>query len=156
MILIAQKGHKDDWVKLNQAFYYEEQTGQDDPRLQSDNISELFNHSFDFMLDKSMCRMLLCYEDNQAVGFLTEITYPSAWSGGWTVYVDDLYVLPEYRRQGVATQLMDEVERYAKEIGAKRLQLLVEPHNPAKLFYAQQGYSGISLEFHLKHLKEQA
>ena len=40
-----------------------------------------------------------------------------------TVCLDNIYVLPTYRRKGVATKLFAEVELWAKEQGAIRLDL---------------------------------
>ena len=40
-----------------------------------------------------------------------------------TVCLDNIYVLPAYRRKGVATKLFAEVELWAKEQGAIRLDL---------------------------------
>lgn len=40
-----------------------------------------------------------------------------------TVCLDDIYVLPAYRRRGIAAKLFGEVERWAKEQGAVRLYL---------------------------------
>lgn len=40
-----------------------------------------------------------------------------------TVCLDNIYVLPTYRRRGIATKLFTEVETWAKEQGAIRLDL---------------------------------
>ena len=40
-----------------------------------------------------------------------------------TVCLDNIYVLPEYRRRGIAAKLFDAVEQWAKEQGAVRLDL---------------------------------
>lgn len=40
-----------------------------------------------------------------------------------TVCLDDIYVLPTYRRKGIASKLFTEVECWAKEQGAVRLDL---------------------------------
>ena len=40
-----------------------------------------------------------------------------------TVCLDDIYVLPAYRRKGIATMLFADVESWAKEQGAIRLDL---------------------------------
>lgn len=40
-----------------------------------------------------------------------------------TVCLDDIYVLPEYRRMGIAAKLFDEVEAWSRERGAVRLEL---------------------------------
>ena len=40
-----------------------------------------------------------------------------------TVCLDNIYVLPEYRRRGIAAKLFDAVEQWAREQGAVRLDL---------------------------------
>lgn len=40
-----------------------------------------------------------------------------------TVCLDDIYVLPEYRRRGIAAKLFHETERWARQRGAVRLDL---------------------------------
>ena len=40
-----------------------------------------------------------------------------------TVCLDNIYVLPEYRRRGIAAKLFNAVEQWAKEQGAVRLDL---------------------------------
>ena len=37
------------------------------------------------------------------------------------IYAIDIYVLPEYRQQGVAAKLLDQVCEYAKSIGCEEL-----------------------------------
>lgn len=39
------------------------------------------------------------------------------------VCLDDIYVVPEYRRDGIATKLFEAVEQWAREQGAARLEL---------------------------------
>ncbi len=46
-----------------------------------------------------------------------------------TVCLDDIFVLPEFRRRGVASMLFSAVERWAKEQGAVRLDLHVWDFN---------------------------
>lgn len=46
-----------------------------------------------------------------------------------TVCLDNIYVLPAYRRRGIAAKLFSEVESWAKEQGAIRLDLYVWDFN---------------------------
>ncbi len=46
-----------------------------------------------------------------------------------TVCLDDIYVLPEYRRQGIATGLYQAVEQWAREQEANRIDLHVWSFN---------------------------
>lgn len=64
--------------------------------------------------------------------------------GGWDgrrAYIYHLAVLPERRREGVASVLMDELERRFRARGAlkAKLQILVENHD-SRAFFAQRGY----------------
>lgn len=151
MIICATTAHKADWVELNQAFYREEQTGESDPRLKASDLKRHFEDAFDFLIASDASQLLLWYQAGVAAGFVTLVKYPSAWSGGWAIFVDDLYVLPQYRRQGIATAFFHYIDQCAEQLGARRIQLLVEPHNPAKALYHKQGFRGITLDFLIKH-----
>ena len=65
------------------------------------------------------------FENEQLVGFIRA----SLWEESGmvrdvkTVCSDNIYVLPAYRRKGVAARLFAEVESWAKEQGAVRLDL---------------------------------
>ena len=60
---------------------------------------------------------------------------------GWRGNIYRLAVLPEYRRQGVARALVEEVEARFAEQGAKRITALVEWEHPwATGFWDSVGY----------------
>lgn len=44
-------------------------------------------------------------------------------------YYGDLFVIPEYRRKGIATQMIETAKRHLSEIGAQSLCCYVEPDN---------------------------
>lgn len=46
-----------------------------------------------------------------------------------SIYIDDIFVLEEFRQQGIATRLYKQVQSIAKEIGAKRIDLTVWQFN---------------------------
>lgn len=46
-------------------------------------------------------------------------------------YYGDLFVIPEYRRMGIATQMIEAAKRHLSEIGAQSLCCYVEPDNVA-------------------------
>lgn len=59
---------------------------------------------------------------------------PFAW-------VHDVYVKPEQRRRGVASMLMAEAERFAREQGAQMLRLgVLDRNQDARTFYARHGF----------------
>lgn len=65
-----------------------------------------------------------------------------------TAYIDDLFVLPSYRRQGVATALFCAAEESAREKGAERMDLMVWSFNQAAIaFYESLGMTPQRLIF---------
>ena len=57
-----------------------------------------------------------------------------------SIYIDDIFVLEEFRHQGIATKLYKQVESIAKDIGAKRIDLTVWQFNTTALkFYESLG-----------------
>jgi ribosomal protein S18 acetylase RimI-like enzyme len=79
-------------------------------------------------------------------------TVIGAWDGrrGWIYH---LAVRPADQRQGIARMLMDEVERRLRDVGATKLNLLVESSNAgAADFYRKLGYVSDDLLFMTKQL----
>ena len=57
-----------------------------------------------------------------------------------SIYIDDIFVLEEFRHQGIATKLYKQVESIAKDIGAKRIDLTVWQFNKTAMnFYKSLG-----------------
>lgn len=79
-------------------------------------------------------------EQGQAIGF-TQL-YPSFSSVGarriWIL--NDLFVAPAARSNGVAHQLLDVAKGHAVATGAKRLALSTARDNPAQKLYESVGY----------------
>ncbi|MFQ3294702.1 MAG: ribosomal protein S18 acetylase RimI-like enzyme [Halobacteriales archaeon] len=58
------------------------------------------------------------------------------------VYVEGVYVRPDYRREGLAENLMDRIEKWAVERECQRVSLDVNVANEtAKKLYEDRGYS---------------
>lgn len=57
-----------------------------------------------------------------------------------SIYIDDIFVLEEFRHQGIATKLYKQVESIANNIEAKRIDLTVwQFNNTAINFYKSLG-----------------
>ena len=53
-----------------------------------------------------------------------------------SIYIDDIFVLEEFRHQGIATRLYKQIESIAKDIEAKRIDLTVWQFNKTAMnFY---------------------
>ena len=59
-----------------------------------------------------------------------------------TGHIDDIYVAPEFRRQGIATLLCEEAQRLARERGVSHLTLMVWSFNEdAMKLYKKLGFA---------------
>jgi len=83
---------------------------------------------------------LIADYDGQPVGFALYYFNYSTWVGRPGIYVEDLFVLPEFRRLGIGRALLKQVAAIAVEHGCQRLQWEVLDWNtPAIDFYRELG-----------------
>lgn len=81
----------------------------------------------------------------RAVWATTLLSYPSYASLSSEAYVERLVVSPEYRKQGVARDLLLAVESLATDAGKSRIGLHVSGNNiPAQKLYYSEGYTEVS------------
>jgi GNAT superfamily N-acetyltransferase len=91
------------------------------------------------LFEEKICDAIVAVHEEIIVGFALFFTNYSTWKGK-CLYLEDLYVLPEYRKEGVGSQLFDEVVRIAIERGVKRMDWQVlEWNEPALAFYLKKG-----------------
>ncbi|MGA8651355.1 MAG: GNAT family N-acetyltransferase [Xanthobacteraceae bacterium] len=63
----------------------------------------------------------------------------TGWSGP-VIFLQDLFVEPAYRRNGIARALLARVAAHAHDIGSPMIELSVRADNPAQLLYQQSGF----------------
>ena len=84
--------------------------------------------------------VILAKADGEAVGFALFFHNYSTFLGRPGVYLEDLFVLPEWRGQGVGRELLVTLARLALERGCGRLEWSVLGWNePAIGFYQRMG-----------------
>lgn len=88
------------------------------------------------LFDDQVCDALVVEDSIKGVvGFALYYTSYSTWKGR-CLYLEDFYVLPEFRRGGIGGRLFQEVVAIAKERGVKRMDWQVlEWNEPALSFY---------------------
>ena len=72
-------------------------------------------------LENSNLRLFAAASDGRYVGWISLVYIPkvSKWRGHGHVYVDELWVAPQYRRQGVAAALMEQADEALENTVAK-------------------------------------
>jgi len=83
---------------------------------------------------------LIAEKDNQPAGFAFYFFNYSTWVGRPGIYLEDIFVHPEFRGLGIGKALLQHVAVIALEKGCKRLQWAVLDWNtPAIDFYRAMG-----------------
>jgi ribosomal protein S18 acetylase RimI-like enzyme len=86
--------------------------------------------------------LLLALCDGQPAGTAAVARLPKTDARGGFLFVDELRVLPAYRRRGVARALLARVEGLARELGLAGVRLLARPDNEAaRQLYHRAGYA---------------
>lgn len=111
----------------------------DEDRMKASNVEGYYGAA----LDNSNCHVLIAEKDGLFAGFIRgdvqEI--PNFFKHNKILFLDDVCVVPMYRKQGVARLLLQEIESIAKEAGIQRLQARVYSFNkPAQNLLREIGY----------------
>lgn len=91
---------------------------------------------YDEVISSPRCLMLGAFDSTENLIGLSRATLweeSGMVKGCKIVCLDSLYVLPEYRHQGIATKLFRQVESWATEKGATRLELHAWSFNTSAL-----------------------
>jgi GNAT superfamily N-acetyltransferase len=101
------------------------------------NATELEEHLFG---SPRYVEAILAEYTGQAVGFALFFHNYSTFLTKPGIYLEDLFVLPEYRRQGIGKALLTKLAQIAVERGCGRLEWSVLDWNePAIAFYQRMG-----------------
>jgi GNAT superfamily N-acetyltransferase len=92
--------------------------------------------------DDSHSTLLALDEDEDIVGILTMVECLSISAGGKYGVINELYVVPEYRSEGVGKMLIDEAKDLIESRDWKRLELTTPGDEFSKTlrFYEREGF----------------
>lgn len=91
------------------------------------------------MEDKAIFQCLVAEANNTIIAFASFFFAYYSWSGK-AVYLDDLYVKDEFRKQNIGTQLLNAVIEYAKAHQCKSVRWQVSKWNENAIhFYKKMG-----------------
>lgn len=84
------------------------------------------------------------WQDGILVGAV--FAHTKTFHKGDEIYIDELFIAPDFQRKGFGLELMYEVEKFARENAINCITLLTAVGKPAFDFYEKQGYR------HLEHM----
>ena len=91
------------------------------------------------LFDHNRCEALVVAFPERLIGFALYYMAYSTWKGP-ILYLEDLYVIPEYRGTGAGSKLFDQVVDIAKERGCARMDWQVLDWNKDAIdFYERKG-----------------
>ncbi len=120
-------------LRMHRAFYEEE--GYPYPEA-------LFERAIrELASDPGLGRILILEKHGELAGYAILVFGFSIEFGGRDAFLDELYVRPEARAQGLGTLAIEAAERVCRESGVRALHLEVEFTNEsAKRLYARRGF----------------
>ena len=92
----------------------------------------------------------------ELVGFITAQRWapPPVYAEAREVFIDEVYVRPEVRSQGVGTRLVEEVQAWAATLDVDRLRLRMLVANEAgRRFWQRQGAQSFVTTFTIERVR---
>jgi GNAT superfamily N-acetyltransferase len=118
-------------------------------------LTELFHIETDFpvdaakhkaglillLLDRERCVLFVAEKDGSIVGMVSGQLVVSTAVGGYSLLLEDMFVLPQYRRKHAGRLLLEALVSWAWKKGASRVQLVTDRDNhPALMFYRKNDF----------------
>lgn len=117
----------------------------------SEDARERWENDFAMWLEDDTVRLYVVEDEEGAiVGFASARRWGPApiYEDAPEVYLDELYVRSESRRQGYGTQLVNAVRTWADQVGARRVRLRALTANAdGRAFWASQDAIPLSMTF---------
>lgn len=138
MIREIKSDDKIDFIKMCMDFY---NTDGVDHSIPVSNMEKTFNF---LMEGLDFAKAYVCEKNNKTVGYiLLALTYSNE-AGGMVVWLDEIYVKPEFRSQGIGSELIDFViDKYKDNAARFRLEI-TESNMGAKKLYLSKGFTDLS------------
>ncbi len=133
-LTIADESHKHEVATLLAALFEEVGHSPD-----YDAIAAIFD---DIDADDRHSTLLAMNEEEEVVGVVTLVETLSLYAGGRIGVLNELYVVPEYRSEGVGKILLDASKELGEERGWVRLEVTTPGEEYARTlrFYEREGF----------------
>lgn len=122
------------------------------PELRSGKEKETYKEFFvkSYLKDTKMNLFLIAEDKGKMIGFLMA----ELWKGKKNSFISDIFVIPEYRKQRVASKLMNEHQKTCKKLGIVSIIGLVLTNNKKMQKYMKKrGFrKGLKFYFYQKDL----
>lgn len=126
----------------------------------SEDALERWRNDFRSWLERLSRRIYVAEADGEVRGFVTAEQWapPPVFDDRPGVFINELYVAPDYRRAGIGTRLVDAVKEWAEELGVHQVRAAVVARNEGgAAFWRSIGAEAVSQTFAivLEHEEEE-
>jgi GNAT superfamily N-acetyltransferase len=132
--VVADAAHTDVVAELLAALF--EEVGH---TLTAGEIATMFN---DIEADDRHSTLLALDADGDPAGVITLVETISIYAGGYIGVINELYVVPAYRSEGVGKMLLNAAKTLAEERGWRRLEVTTpgDDYERTLRFYEREGF----------------
>lgn len=136
--------------------YAREQETQMPVNTLSDNFMDFARSGIAQAVEHPAACVLIAEETGEgkprAVGYAVGMVHepPAIFEPEMYIFVSDLYVAPEVRRQGIATALVERVRGWGWTRGITRMSLILPVTSPAQGLYGKLGFKPIQTMLYYK------
>ena len=133
--------------------FLNEQAAHDERFAIADDAMERWHNDFPLWLEDETHRVFVAVPNAAPVGFVTAHRWgpPPIYAPSSEVYLDEIYVAPAARREGLGAQLVAAVRHWAESLGASRLRMrTVAANDTARAFWSEQDAAPFSTTFTLE------
>jgi GNAT superfamily N-acetyltransferase len=142
------------WVQLLEA-----QDALDERFGVAEDARDRWSNDFPMWLEDETYRVYVVENDDDIVGFASAHRWgpPPIYAESSEVYLDELYVRPDARRDGHGTQLVHAVQDWTDRIGARRLRLNVLAANESgRAFWTSLDAQPLTLTYTIEQTEPDA
>ena len=134
-----RKEDHDEFVAMGREFY-------NSPAVLHSIPDENFERTFGLLMDSSSFADCIMFRDGDTVcGYaLLALTYSNE-AGGMVVWIEEIYVKPQYRGKGIGGAFFEYFDREYKDIARIRLEIYPENKKAAEL-YRKNGFTELGYQ----------
>lgn len=139
-----QPEDRDIYIQMVQEFYH---TDAVDHVIPVRNIENTFE---ELMRNDTYAEAYILEHENEAAGYMLLAKTFSQEAGGPVVWIEEIYIRPEYQGKGIGSRLFKKLDDMFDE-GVYRLRLEVEKTNVRAVeLYERQGYTWLAYDQMIK------
>ncbi len=150
--MIIRKMNSDD---LEIIIELEKRARQEEPNVFPKFKEDAFRVGFkkESIEDVENNEVILCIDNEKVIGRIDVIIERSFFDFERVGYIDWVYVLKSYRKQGIAKRLFSEAEKLFLEKEVSQFYLFVAKNEEAQAFYKRTDIEVMTIERGMKRLK---